>query len=71
VRFIPSGEARVGAADIGDDGRSRQRALSFNDDANVQGRLGLRVGTTTTLWQGITMGPFVIGSLWGNLSNDN
>jgi autotransporter family porin len=45
--------------------------VSFNDDANVQGRLGLRVGTTTQLGYGITAEPFVIGSLWGNLSNDN
>ena len=44
--------------------------VSFNDAANVQGRLGLRVGTTTQLWRGITAEPF-IGSLWGNLSNDN
>ena len=34
-------------------------------------RLGLRVGTTTQLWTGLTAEPFVIGSLWGNLSNDN
>ncbi len=45
--------------------------VSFNDDAAVQGRLGLRVGTTTMLWPGITAEPFVIGSVWGNLSNDN
>jgi autotransporter family porin len=45
--------------------------VSFNDDPAVQGRLGVRVGTSTKLWPGITMEPFVIGSLWGNLSNDN
>ena len=45
--------------------------VSFNDDAAVQGRLGLRVGTSTQLWPGLTAEPFVIGSLWGNLSNDN
>jgi outer membrane autotransporter protein len=45
--------------------------VSFNDDAAVQGRLGLRVGTSTQLWTGITAEPFVIGSVWGNLSNDN
>ena len=45
--------------------------VSFNDDADVQGRLGLRVGTTTQLWTGLTAEPFVIGSVWGNLSNDN
>ena len=31
----------------------------------------MRVGTTTQLGYGITAEPFVIGSLWGNLSNDN
>ncbi len=45
--------------------------VSFNREANVQGRLGVRVGTSTVLWQGLTIEPFVIGSLWGNLSNDN
>jgi outer membrane autotransporter protein len=45
--------------------------VSFDDDANVRGRLGLRVGTTLQLWTGTTMEPFVIGSLWGNLSDDN
>jgi outer membrane autotransporter protein len=45
--------------------------VSFDDDANVRGRLGLRVGTSMQLWTGSTMEPFVIGSLWGNLSNDN
>ena len=45
--------------------------VSFNDDPNVQGRLGVRVGTTTQLWPGLTAEPFVIGSIWGNLSGDN
>jgi autotransporter family porin len=45
--------------------------VSFDDDANVRGRLGLRVGTTMQVWTGTTMEPFVIGSLWGNLSDDN
>jgi hypothetical protein len=45
--------------------------VSFDDDANVRGRLGLRVGTSMQLWTGTTMEPFVIGSLWGNLSDDN
>ena len=45
--------------------------VSFGDDPNVRGRLGLRVGTSTALWPGITMEPFVIGSLWGNLSDNN
>jgi len=45
--------------------------VSFVDDANVRGRLGLRVGTSTQLWTGITAEPFVIGYLWSNLSGDN
>jgi autotransporter family porin len=45
--------------------------VSFDDDANVRGRLGLRVGTSMQLWTGTTMEPFVIGSLWGNLSGDD
>ena len=44
---------------------------SFDDDANVRGRLGLRLGTSYEVWPGITMEPFVIGSLWSNLSGDN
>jgi outer membrane autotransporter protein len=43
----------------------------FNAGANVRGRLGLRVGTSMQLWTGTTMEPFVIGSLWGNLSGDD
>jgi autotransporter family porin len=45
--------------------------VSFDDDANVRGRLGLRVGTTTQAWEGTMMEPFVIGSLWGNFTGDN
>jgi Autotransporter beta-domain/Autochaperone Domain Type 1 len=45
--------------------------VSFGDDANVRGRLGLRAGTTTEAWDGTLMEPFVIGSLWGNLTDDN
>jgi len=43
----------------------------FNDDPNVRGRLGLRAGTTMQAWAGTLMEPFVIGSLWGNLSDNN
>jgi Autotransporter beta-domain/Autochaperone Domain Type 1 len=46
-------------------------SVSFGDDANVRGRLGLRAGTTTEAWDGTLMEPFVIGSLWGNLTDDN
>ena len=45
--------------------------VSFGDDPDVRGRLGLRVGTSVQAWTGTTMEPFVIGSLWGNLSDDN
>jgi len=45
--------------------------VSFDDDANVRGRLGLRAGTTMQAWEGTLMEPFVIGSVWGNLSEDN
>jgi len=45
--------------------------VSFNDDPNVRGRLGLRAGTTMQAWTGTMMEPFVIGSLWGNLSDNN
>ena len=44
--------------------------VSFNDDPNVRGRLGVRVGTAMQVWTGTTMEPFVIGSLWGDLSGD-
>jgi len=45
--------------------------VSFSDDANVRGRLGARAGTTMQAWEGTMMEPFVIASLWGNLSDDN
>jgi outer membrane autotransporter protein len=45
--------------------------VSFDDDANVRGRLGLRIGTSYPVWQGTIMEPFVIGSLWANLSDEN
>ena len=38
--------------------------ISFDDEANVRGRVGLRVGTSNQVWSGVTMEPFVIGSLW-------
>ncbi|MGH6791417.1 MAG: autotransporter domain-containing protein [Methyloceanibacter sp.] len=45
--------------------------VSFDDEANVRGRLGVRVGTSYPIWGTTTVEPFVIGSLWGNLSGDN
>lgn len=51
--------------------REDSNKVSFNDDPNVRGSLGLRVGTSMPVWTGTTMEPFVLGSLWGNLSDDN
>ena len=31
----------------------------------------MRVGTSFPVWAGTTMEPFVIGSLWGNLTDSN
>jgi autotransporter family porin len=45
--------------------------VNFDDEANVRGRLGLRVGTSYQMWPGVTMEPFVIGSVWDHLSGDN
>jgi outer membrane autotransporter protein len=44
--------------------------VSFDDDANVRGRLGLRAGTSMQAWTGVVMEPFVIASVWGNLGGD-
>jgi outer membrane autotransporter protein len=44
--------------------------VSFDEDTNVRGRLGLRVGTSRQMWSGVTVEPFVIGSVWGHLSDD-
>jgi len=46
-------------------------AVNFNDDENVRGRVGLRLGTSTDIWQGTTFEPFVVGSLWGTLSGNH
>jgi autotransporter family porin len=45
--------------------------IDFNDETNVRGRLGLRVGTSYQVWPDTTMEPFVIGSWWSTLSGDN
>ncbi|MGI8853845.1 MAG: autotransporter outer membrane beta-barrel domain-containing protein [Methyloceanibacter sp.] len=45
--------------------------VSFDDEANVRGRLCVRVGTSYPIWGTTTVEPFVIGSLWGHLSGDN
>lgn len=46
-------------------------AIDFNDDEEARGRLGLRLGTSTEVWEGTTMEPFVVGSLRGNLSGNH
>ncbi|HXG79039.1 MAG TPA: autotransporter outer membrane beta-barrel domain-containing protein [Methyloceanibacter sp.] len=46
-------------------------SVSFEDDPNVRGRLGLRLGTSMAVWDGATFEPFVVGSLWGTLSGTN
>src|SRR4029450_13776690 len=51
--------------------REDSNKVSFNDDPNVRGRLGLRAGTSMPGGTAPTMEPFVLGSLWGNLSDDN
>jgi len=45
--------------------------VSFDDEAAWRGRLGLRVGTSTPIWGTTVLEPFVIGSLWGALSDAN
>ena len=45
--------------------------VSFDDRANVRGRLGLRVGTSSEVQTGIMMEPFIIASAWSNLTGDN
>jgi outer membrane autotransporter protein len=66
----PLATIAVNWADI-DGFSSGGNKVSFDDDSNVRGRLGLRVGTSMQVWTGTTVEPFVIGSLWGNLSDDN
>ncbi len=45
--------------------------ISFDEGTNVRGRLGLRAGLSYDIWSGIRMEPFVIGSVWSNLSGEN
>lgn len=45
--------------------------VSFDDDANVRGRAGLRVGTSFTTVDGMLVEPFLIGSVWGNFTDTN
>lgn len=54
-----------------DDFSHQGNSIDFNDDEQVRGRLGMRVGTSSQLWEGTTFEPFLIGSLWGVLSDDH
>ncbi|ODS00418.1 hypothetical protein AUC69_00665 [Methyloceanibacter superfactus] len=45
--------------------------IDFNDDEDVRGRVGMRLGTSSEVWEGTTMEPFVVGSLWSNLSGSH
>ncbi|WP_108681155.1 hypothetical protein [Methyloceanibacter sp. wino2] len=68
--FEPLATIEIAWADI-DGFNVGGNKVSFSDDANVRGRIGGRVGTTTEAWEGTMMEPFLIASLWGNLSEDN
>jgi outer membrane autotransporter protein len=45
--------------------------ISFHEATDVRGRIGLRAGTSNPIWPEVTMQPFVVGSLWGNFSDDD
>ena len=45
--------------------------VTIDDETNVRGRLGLRVGTSYQAWEGATLEPFLIASVWSNLSGEN
>lgn len=68
--FEPLATIAVAWSEI-DDFNFAGNAVNFNDDADVRGRLGLRVGTSREVWPTIVMEPFVIGSVWGHLSGEN
>jgi len=46
-------------------------SVKFSEEADLRGRLGLRVGTSREIFPAIVMEPFVIGSVWGHLSGEN
>lgn len=54
-----------------DDFSHRGNTIDFSDDEQVRGRLGMRVGTSSQIWEGTTFEPFLIGSVWGLLSDDS
>jgi outer membrane autotransporter protein len=43
--------------------------VNLGGDDDVRGRLGLRLGTSSNIWNGTTFEPFVVGSLWWTLSD--
>ncbi|MEZ5828714.1 MAG: autotransporter outer membrane beta-barrel domain-containing protein [Hyphomicrobiales bacterium] len=65
--FEPLATIAVSWNDI-DDFAQDGNGINFKNDEDVRGRVGLRVGTSSEVWEGTTMEPFVIGSLWGNFS---
>ena len=54
-----------------DDFSHKGNTIDFSDDEQVRGRLGMRVGTSSQIWEGTTFEPFLIGSVWGLLSDDS
>ncbi|MGH6735077.1 MAG: hypothetical protein ACRECX_03225 [Methyloceanibacter sp.] len=68
--FEPLATIAVSWSDI-DDFVLDGNAINFGDDENVRGRVGLRLGTSSDIWQGTTIEPFIVGSLWGTLSGSH
>ncbi|WP_159079824.1 autotransporter outer membrane beta-barrel domain-containing protein [Methyloceanibacter sp. wino2] len=54
-----------------DDFAHQGNSIDFADDEQVRGRLGLRMGTSSQIWEGTTFEPFVTGSFWGLLSGEH
>lgn len=54
-----------------DDFSHQGNSIDFADDEQVRGRLGLRMGTSSQIWEGTTFEPFVTGSFWGLLSGEH
>lgn len=54
-----------------DDFAHQGNSVDFDDDEQVRGRVGLRVGTSSLIWEGTTFEPFVTGSFWGLLSGEH
>lgn len=54
-----------------DDFSHQGNAVDFADDEQVRGRVGLRMGTSSQIWEGTTFEPFVTGSFWGLLSGEH